>query len=553
MINKTLLITNLTEDIDYKFSENESIFTYNFNSGKVLSKNFKNLNNAKILNVLALSEKENYSSFIYSKNKLFLSENLIFNNNLSLYFLSIFSNKRTEFFNTYNYYLHILILRSVLKETSFNSICCIGFSDRQIDQLSLNLGCDIKSINRSISVNYKYLAFKNFIFYFKAIFYLTFIKLFLKNNNFPVNKVFFANFPKHFESNLKQKKYGNLTQNPENSFLLSLISDGFHQNLNLKDFVKALFYLKGKSQDKKFNVLDLYLSYKDIVWSLKYFFKINKSYKKLTKVNHILNGVILNNQIKSELELSFYQTPRILMYFKAYMRFFEETKPKQMVYYLHEYSLGRFISYILRNYFPQIKSYGFQHGPISKRKMLYALAKFEVCGSENNLYNVPLPMNNYCEDIYSKKIYESYGYSNLIINDRIQRLDYLNFVKREQIKLNTCLVACGLHDANNIIDYVLKSKIYLEKKIFIKLHPYSQNKVLIKKITSVGNQNLTIATKPLTEYFNFVEEVISTYSSVGYEAYYLGIKTTLLVFNYKINESPLLEIENKDSIKIIYA
>ena len=93
----------------------------------------------------------------------------------------------------------------------------------------------------------------------------------------------------------------------------------------------------------------------------------------------------------------------------------------------------------------------------------------------------------------------------------------------------------------------------MEKKIFIKLHPYSQNKVLIKKITSVGNQNLTIATKPLTEYFNFVEEVISTYSSVGYEAYYLGIKTTLLVFNYKINESPLLEIENKDSIKIIYA
>ena len=75
MINKTLLITNLTKDIDYKFCENESIFTYNFNSGKVLSKNFKNFNNAKILNNLALSEKENYSSYIYSKNKLFFLNN----------------------------------------------------------------------------------------------------------------------------------------------------------------------------------------------------------------------------------------------------------------------------------------------------------------------------------------------------------------------------------------------------------------------------------------------------------------------------------------------
>ena len=131
--------------------------------------------------------------------------------------------------------------------------------------------------------------------------------------------------------------------------------------------------------------------------------------------------------------------------------------------------------------------------------------------------------------------------------DRVERLDYLDRIKRNEVQENTCLVACGLHDAEIIVDHVLRNQLFKKKKVFIKFHPKTNDIQLIKKIKQLNNSNIQVITAPISEYLAFVEEVLVTYSSVGLEAQKLGIKTTVLVFDYVINESPLLDPEHQQN------
>ena len=555
MKKKTLVITKSTKDVLHHVSANEVFYSYNFKQGILSTKEVVNLNNAKLLSDLALSEKEDYAAFIYSKNQLFLDQKLSFNNNLSLYFLSLFSNKRTEFFDTYAYYLHLIILKNILKETPFHLITCIGFSAKEVAQLSLNLGQTVEAKGKfQRPINYNTAGLKNLLFYLTTVIYLALLKLFLKKNKIPQEKLFISRFPHHFNKDCRENKYGGLINEKESSLLLTIISDGFHQNLKPLQFVKALLRLRQKQEKENFYVLDLYVSFGDVFRALTTYLKHKKKYKILKENPFNFNGISLDDQLKEELQLSSYQVPRILMYFNAYISIFKEVSPKEVVYHLHEFCSGRFVSYLLNNYFPKIISSGFQHGPISKRKMLFTLAKGEVNSAGSNLTHVPLPKQNYCEDAFSLELYREYGYTNLKLLESIERLDYLDQIKRNAIQKNTCLVACGLHDSKIIIDYVLRSKLFKEKKLFIKFHPATNNIQLIQKIKQLNNNNIELSTAPIADYLAFVEEVLVTYSSVGLEARKLGIKTTLLVFDYAINESPLLDLfdQNNELLEFKY-
>ena len=209
---------------------------------------------------------------------------------------------------------------------------------------------------------------------------------------------------------------------------------------------------------------------------------------------------------------------------------------------MHEFVSGRFISYVLNTYYPKIISTGFQHGPIAELKLLYALSPKEVI-NKDYIQSVPLPQQNFCENEEAKTIYHSYGYPNLEVQPNIERLDYLKTVKRDNILEGTCLVACGLHDADLIMQYIIQNKIYQKKKVWFKLHPMTKSKSFQKTIDDLDTSNISLAQKPLPFYLEKTEEVIATYSSVGEEAFNLGIKTTVLVFDYTLNESPLMNKE----------
>ena len=66
------------------------------------------------------------------------------------------------------------------------------------------------------------------------------------------------------------------------------------------------------------------------------------------KKSYLFNEINLSFQIRKELTLSLHQIPRLLMHFEAYKTVFENHNPNKVVYYLHEYIPGRFISYILK-------------------------------------------------------------------------------------------------------------------------------------------------------------------------------------------------------------
>ncbi len=536
---KNLLITNLLNDISDEKISAANYFVYNFNRGTINRSHVSTLNDSKKLHKIALKEKKSYSNFIYQQNQIFLENDLVFKNNLSLYFLSIFSNKRSDFFSTYTDYLHQLILKEILEKNTFKKIYAVGFSDEELRQLKKNLKIQLITFEHSqTSLKKETSNWKLHLFYLYSFFYLLFIKLLFRKTNRQVSKFFYAQYPKHFDRNFVHKKYGKLVSNTDN-YLLSIISDGFHQLLKPLTFINVLFRLKKKTNES-YILLDSYIKWKDFFGAISKHYHYRGKFKPLIKKSYVVNEIDLSFQIQKELKLSLHQFPRLLMYFNAYKRVFETHNPKQVVYYLHEFVSGRFISYVLNTYFLNIMSTGFQHGPISKRKLLYALSSSESEGN-NYLFNVPLPKMNICEDEASKLIYASYGYKNLLITPKINRLNYLEFIKRDEVDENTCLIACGLHDSDQIIQYTLNTNIYQNRKVWIKLHPMI-NKVKYKKwISSVNHPNLQLANESLLFYLNKVEEVIFTYSSVGEEALKVNIKTTLLAFGYRVNESPLLD------------
>tara|TARA_E500000178_G_C16748899_1_gene629469 strand:- start:292 stop:771 length:480 start_codon:yes stop_codon:yes gene_type:complete len=155
-----------------------------------------------------------------------------------------------------------------------------------------------------------------------------------------------------------------------------------------------------------------------------------------------------------------------------------------------------------------------------------------------------MPDDVLSEDEQSKKVYEAAHYKNIKIMNEIPRLEYLKYIKRNKIEKNSVLVACGLHDGELIFEY-LKDEIKknTNKKYYFKLHPRAYNHKIIDLINESKINNIKLSEDHISKYLSFVEEVIYTYSSVGVEAYKLGLNVRNIALSNKINESPLLDYE----------
>ena len=89
-------------DKEIPLLKNHKVSSYNLGMGKALGPGVVNINDAKLLNKIALKNVEIYSEFVYSQNKKFIKNQLTVGKKLSLYFLSDFSCKRSELFSTYS-------------------------------------------------------------------------------------------------------------------------------------------------------------------------------------------------------------------------------------------------------------------------------------------------------------------------------------------------------------------------------------------------------------------------------------------------------------------
>lgn len=537
---KTLVIYNGKDNIS-----DDSTYFYSLGIGQV--NDSISLNNTNKLNKIALKIRDSYSDFIYSINKNYLENDLIYKKDFSLYFISDLSNKRTEFFNTYISICHILAIQDMIKDNNICKVKFINCEENFINSFSSLIKITAIEENTIKSPKFKFYFLKQFRFFFRSFFSIVYFKIFYKNRVFDtIHKLFLSRFPLHFDKDFKEEKYASMVK--ENDvYLISILTDGMHQGLSFINTIKQIKKLMSYKQTNNYILLDIEVPLFSVIKNYFYSIKLYFDFKELEKNNYEFNNINISSFIKEEIKKSFLRIPRLTMYDEAVKKIFIKNKIQKFYYYLHEYSYGKYLTYLLNKYSNKTKKIGFQHGPASMRKLLYFLSDKEVNYNSNDYLNyLPMPDEVLAEDNQSKLVYEKANYQNVKIMNKIYRLSYLENIKRDKIEKNTVLIACGLHDAEFIFNY-MKEEIKYNKNIkyYFKLHPRSNKEKVIEIIENNNFENVFIAEEHISTYLSFVEEVIFTYSSVGMEAFKLGIKVRTISLPNKINESPLLDFEDK--------
>ena len=529
---------------EISINSNQSDFLYHINTGLINGRG-QVIDNLKRINEIILEKRDDYVDYIDSLNSKFIQHKMVYENSISCFFFSDLFNKRTEIFNTYISICHLTFLKErlsdgldidrvyVLKcDSAFVESICSFFPDKRID------------IQDSVGIKNGILRFhfSQIHFFLKSLLQLLIIKVRYSRRLLIDNcsRVFLSRYPHHFDidDKLTEDKYVDMVKDGD-SFLISMITDGMHQNIGYKQCFKHAYELGLR---KEVILLDSFLTPLDIIKSMYLHFRFSHKLKFIIDEEYQFQGITINKFIEKELVLSFLRLPRLLMYRNAIVKVFSRIYIDKFIFYLHEYSYGRFFNYILAKYFPSTQRIGFQHGPASRRKLLYYMSKKSVTtDSDSWLKKTPMPNRVLADDDLSRIVYEESGYVNVKVMDKIPRFYYLNSVKRSVKDSNQILIASGLHDGDAVLNRIIKivrdnpTKHYLFK-------PHPRSSIFINGIPNqYKTNNLEFADRHVLDYLSSVSEVIVTYSSVVLEAYKLVIKVNLLYLPNLINESPLID------------
>lgn len=529
------------KDKTYHTEQGVLVTSYCMGYGKLNGSRVVNKNNSKRLNDLALESIKEYSDFIFKQNKIFLNNGLQFENKLSLYFLSDLACKRTEQSTTYSNYCNVKLIREFLHNNSVNKIILDGCRKPFIESIvssELKIPCII--LNEVIEKNSLFLAsIKNLVFFLKVFAASTIRKVFFRKQDLKelkiYDKLFLTRFPLHLDENLHEEKYAGFVRDND-KFLVNLFTDNFHQKTSIRKYFRSTKFL---SSFEKVHILDDYLSPLDALWSLFYSICIIRKFGAIQRQKFILNGIDLTSNIYNEFPLALQRIPRLLMWKNSVKRFVASNHVKSLYYYLHEYGYGRLFTYLFRTYSPTTHLVGFQHGPASKRKMLYMVAEGELSNDGDSIDAFPIPDEVLAEDEFSAEIYRNAGYLNVSVMERIYRLFYLKNANQTNPDPDMVLITPGLHDGEfllkSIRDLINKDKA---KKFILNPHPHADNRYINDFLQ---HKNLQLTDSSLTFLLSKSSKVIATYSSLAIEARLLGIEVELVEIAGRINESPLLD------------
>lgn len=510
---KTLII-NFKENFDSSINQ---ICHFSYNIGSTASSPaIKSLNNSEELTSIALNLRDKFSDFTYSINSYFIRHRLLFKNDLSLFFLSDVSCKRTEFLPLFNYICNVIQIDRIINDHKIS--CCILSGAPESFRLMFKSKIKIQTqyidcCNSSENVS-NFNLLKSSLFFYIKYFIINFIYLFYNTQPKSFTKnIYFSRFPLHFKSsNFKvddkfsvDQKYG--------TYILDFFSDGFLQKLNFKDYFKNLFIAK---RIKNAVLLDSLSSFSVTATSLYYFFKfyilnINFSLPSLK-----FKGIEVSSVVHYDLKLSSFKISRYFYFLILFDNVFKNLSHSNFHYILHEYPFGRIISYVASKH-KNIKSVGYQHGLSSWTKLVYFTSKHEQ--SINNIdprLNFPIPNKVVCDDEDSLIIYKSNGYRNIEIQSSNPRLHYLSKIKPFPNR-SKILVVAGLHDADMLYRYVIAHYSDKLSSIVFKIHPRS------KFVPPENTQFKFTKNIPIYELLKKAKLVLLTYSFVKEECSFLGI------------------------------
>ena len=515
-------------------------FSYRINSGHIKG-DYICLDNLNRFNEIALDIRDEYCDYINSHNKsYFLNNGLVFYN-ISLFFFSDLSNKRTEIYNTYHFLCHAIHIKELC---TMNSIDNINFIDCDPTFVKMFIGNDfalnIDSVSNNQPNNYVSnkrsmldIIIKQCLFLIKV--FITWIVNRTAITNKQIDNMYLTRYPLHLNTDGTEDKYQSMV-NKDDIYLVSVLTDGLHQNCNTFKLLLAFKQLKKLSNHI---LLDSYIFIKYSITMIKVPPLSKSSFK----------GFDMTELLMIELSYSYIRIPRLLLYYYPIIKVFTLNKVNNLIYYLHEYCYGRLFTIALKKEEVKTKLIGFQHGPASWRKLLYCLSSNElfVDSTDNNKFvKMPLPDKILCEDIHSKEIYEYYGYEGVEVMQVVPRLQYLESVQSSFG--NNILVIGGLHDSHVLYKYALSlSLINKDRIVIFKKHPMSKVQFIVNK----HSNNFVCSNLHISDLFSKVSEVHVTYSSVGYEGLMLGKIIYLLLSPTKINESPLMDIKGNKNIIIL--
>ena len=526
---KYLIIYFGNEDL-YVPKKYESSYIYSIGSGSPVNGNYISINNPLRLNEIAEELRDEYSEWIYKKNEIFLKNGLTFKNELSLFFLTDFSCKRSEFFDTYNTICNLSLITERLNQSAIKDILLVNSSTEFTTALeSLFSSSSIKHLKKRKDDHQllKYFV-TNHIYFLKAAL-ISFLNLFSKKQISRIKNLYFSRYPLHFiDDKDKEDKYGKIDKSCEN-YSISILTDDYHQKVTIREF---LIYRKEVIK-KRFSLIDDLIKIRDVFPAYLRGWSYLLKWKKVLNNRFIFKGIDITVFCQNELKFSFNRVIRLLMWVGVFERYFLSNSCEKFTYYLHEYPYGRIISYVLSRS-KSIQSVGMQHGPSSKRKLVYFLAKDEARSKKPFLKHAPIPDEVLAEDYESSKIYQHSGYQNVKIMKKITRLGYLDEIVKSK-PLYT-LICPGLHDGALILDSLKEEIINRESDLFIiKPHPRASNEYL----KALEYNNLTVSEEHVSKLLQSAKELVVTYSSVGMEADYLDIPVRVIDVPGKVSESPL--------------
>ncbi len=494
------------------------------------------LNDPRRLNIIAERVRDNYSAWV---NK-FESEYSDACHELwghSVFHYSDLSCKRTEIFDTFNTVCNLLLILEKLRGIQIDEVCSIGLGSDVCH--SVESVFPHAKFRRKKVVTNRWRKIRDLMSDVRFAIY-TVVSIVIcrclwdkqRRSLLQAAKGYITLFPIMNDSDNFDKKYGDLV-NSEDIFYACILTDGMHQNLTPFRYLHAVQNLRDVGN---IVLVDGFISLMDLFDGIRTRFALKRLARNKKNNRYAFQGIDVTSFIEVERNMSHRRIWRLTILGRALARAVHKNTPTELIYYLFEYPLGRVITAVMKATAPATVTSGFQHGPASWRKLVCFIGPKILGQKECMKVGVPIPDRIYVEDKLSEDIYSWSGYKNVFVMDKVYRLGYLQTVK-EAGAGNNCLIAPGLNDGA-ILLHSIATKILESENVryFLKPHPHANN-AYINEYKHI--KNLEVTQVPVHELFSQVSKVYVSYSSVGTEAWQLGIDVVVVDIPGVVSQSPL--------------
>jgi len=511
-------------------------YAYCIGAGVLRGRRFIKVNDEFRLNRLAEEIRDKYSAWIFSLNSHFTSSSLVMGD-LSLFFLSDLSCKRSERFETFDQICNLMLIKEQLADANLQRTRLIGVSHAFVSafksifpkvQISVEQTPKISArITRRLSADVFFLCKSVGVF-------LT--NLFVKRPppvKSSLERMFFSFFPQMFDNANRDTKYASLANHPK-EFAVTIISDGMHQRVSLREYVG----FSRQAEKLGMQVVDRNVNLSDVGRAIWWGARLWKWYFWKRDVCFEFEQVDVSDFVWEEVRFSISRITRLSLLSGVFKRFLMQNEPGAFYYYPFEYPFGRMLSWACAKASPGTERIGFQMSILSNRRLEQFMAPGEAASTSPFISHAPIPDKVLAESDSDAAVYVSSGYQNVELMERIYRYDYLDQINPAR-KKGLCLIAPGLHDGRVMLETLSEDiKKHQGKSWIIKPHPRASNDY-VRLWSDI--ENVRVSEKEVKELLAEVSEVYVTYSSVGLEAQRLGLKVVVINVPGRINTSPLLD------------